>query len=85
MNDRNMKISVQLSDSELRAVRRLTDERKKGPAIRKVVTDALRMAHRREVAEKLMSGELGIEAEGHEESRAADRAAAKKMLRPSGK
>jgi hypothetical protein len=43
------------------------------------------MGHRREIADKFMSGEFGIEAEGYEESRAADRAAATKMLRADGK
>jgi hypothetical protein len=72
-----MKISVELSDSELKEICRLTGERKKGPAIRKLVVDALMMKRREAIAGKFISGEWGVELKGFEESRSADRKAAK--------
>ena len=73
-----MKVTVELSDSELKDICRLTGERKKGPAIRKLVVSALMMKRREEIAGKFISGEWGTELSGFEEGRAADRASAKK-------
>ena len=41
-----MKITVEISDSEVKEICRVTGERKKGPAIRKLVTDALMLKRR---------------------------------------
>jgi hypothetical protein len=73
-----MKITVDLSDSELKDVFRFTGERKKGPAIRKLVVNALMLKRREEIAEKFISGELGVKLTGFDAARAADRKAAKK-------
>ena len=73
-----MKITVELSDSELKDARRFTGEHKKGPAIRKLVVDALMMKRREEMAQKFISGEAGADLTGFEASRAADRTAAKR-------
>ncbi|HZK82021.1 MAG TPA: hypothetical protein VFC46_13160 [Humisphaera sp.] len=73
-----MKVTVELSDSELKDIRRLTGERKKGPAIRKLVVDALMMKRREEISRKFISGEWSAELTGVETARAADRKAAKK-------
>jgi hypothetical protein len=72
-----MKVTVDLSDSELKDVCRITGERKKGPAIRKLVVDALMMKRREEIAGKFISGEWGVELAGFEAGRAADRKAAR--------
>ena len=72
-----MKVTVELSDSELKHVCRVTGERKKGPAIRKLVADALLMKRREEIAGKFISGEWGTELAGFEAGRAADRKKAK--------
>ncbi|MGD0389229.1 MAG: hypothetical protein ABSC42_09765 [Tepidisphaeraceae bacterium] len=73
-----MKVTVELSDIDLKDVCRLTGERKKGPAIRKLVVDALMMRRREETARRFISGEWGVELPAFEASRAADRKAAKK-------
>jgi hypothetical protein len=73
-----MKITVELSDSELKEICRITGEHKKGPAIRKLVVDALIMRRREEIAKKFVSGEWGVKLTGLEASRAADRDSAKK-------
>ena len=72
-----MKVTVELSDSELKEIFRVTGERKKGPAIRKLVVDALTMKRRGEIAGKFISGQLGVDLSGFEAVRAADRKAAK--------
>ena len=70
-----MKITVELPDSELAEICRVTGEKKKGPAIRKLVGDALQMKRRQRLAEKFISGEWGVELKGLEEADAADRRA----------
>jgi hypothetical protein len=68
-----MKITVELSDSELKDIRRLTGETKKGPAVRRMVVDALMLRKREEIAQKFISGKFGTELAGFEEGRLADR------------
>lgn len=70
-----MKITVELSDSELKEICRVTGERKKGPAIRKLVIDALLLKRREMLAEKFLSNEWGVELKGFEAAQAADRQA----------
>jgi hypothetical protein len=68
-----MKITVEFPDSEIKEICRVTGERKKGPAIRKLVTDALRLKRRAELVEKFVSGEWGVELAGLEAAQASDR------------
>lgn len=70
-----MKITVEIPESELREICRVTGERKKGPAIRKLVTDALQMKRRERFAQKFISGEWGVDLKGFEAGHAADREA----------
>ena len=76
-----MKITVDISDSELKEVCRLTGEKKKGPALRRVILDTLKSRQREEIAAKFISGEWGVELAGYEadkrRSKAADRRKAK--------
>lgn len=74
-----MKVTVELSGAELKDICRITGERKKGPAIRRLVIDALNLQRRREIDEKFLSGEWGVELRGFEEARAADRARAREL------
>ncbi len=76
-----MKISVEISDSELKDVCKFTGLKKKGPAIRKMVVDALMLQRRRAVAEKFISGEWKVELAGYEKARAKDRADARRQAR----
>ena len=71
-----MKISVELSDAEVKEICRVTGEPKKGPAIRKLVIDALLMRRREEIAERFIAGTWGTRLSGFEATRAADRKAA---------
>lgn len=68
-----MKISVELSDAELKDIIRFTGERRKGPAIRKLVVSALQLRRRAAMSEKFLSGEWAVEFPDWEKLRALDR------------
>ncbi len=76
-----MKITVDLPDSELREICVFTGEKKKGPAIRKMVTDALRMKRRELLSQKFISGEWGVSLASFEQGQSQDRQAGKKRDR----
>jgi hypothetical protein len=77
-DNKSMRITVELSDSELKDICRLTGEKKKGPAIRKMVVDALMLKRREEISEKFITGKWGTKLTGFEAGRTADRKAAAK-------
>ena len=70
-----MKITVELSDSEVKEICCVTGEKKKGPAIRRLVTDALLLKRREKLAQKFINAEWGVELKDFEASQAADRVA----------
>ena len=70
-----MKITVEIPDSEMREICRVTGESKKGPAIRKLVTDALLLKRREMLAQKFINGAWGVELQGLEAGQAADQQA----------
>ena len=61
-----MKVTVELSDQEMAEVLELTGERKKGPAIRRLMEEALQQRRRAQIAQKFLSGEWGVELETYE-------------------
>ena len=67
-----MKITVEIPDSELREICRVTGESKKGPAIRKLVTDALMLKRREMLAQKFIDGEWGVDLKSFEAGQGAD-------------
>jgi hypothetical protein len=73
-----MKITVDLPDSELREICLFSGETKKGPAIRKMVEEALMMKRREILSKKFISGEWGVGLATFEEGKARDRQAGKK-------
>ena len=68
-----MKITVEIPDSDLKEICRVTGEKKKGPAIRKLVADALMLKRREKLAQKFIDAEWGVELKGFEAAHAADR------------
>jgi len=70
-----MKITVEIPDSEVKEICRVTGERKKCPAIRKLVADALLLKRREQLVQKFIDGERGVELKGFEAGQAADREA----------
>jgi hypothetical protein len=71
-----MKITVEVPDNDLRDICRITGIPKKGPAIRKLLEDALLLQRRAEVSRRFVSGEWGTDLDGIEASKAADKAKA---------
>lgn len=69
-----MKITVDLPEKDLRDICRITGIPKKGPAIRKLLDDALLLQRRTEISGKFVSGEWGTELSGIEASKATDKA-----------
>ena len=61
-----MKVTVELSDTEMTEILELTGERKKGPAIRRLMEEALQQHRRAQIAQRFLSGEWGVELESYE-------------------
>lgn len=59
-----MKITVELSEKELKDVIRFSGEKKKGPAIRKFIAQELMVKRRREISRKVLNGEIKMELAG---------------------
>ena len=68
-----MKITVDLPEADLREICRLTGQHKKGPAIRQLLDDALRLRKRAEISAKFLTGEWSAELEGFESAKVAER------------
>ncbi len=68
-----MKVTVDLSDHEMQEILELTGERKKGPAIRRLMEEALQLRRRARIARRFLSGEWGMELESYEADQERDR------------
>ncbi|NDG23128.1 MAG: hypothetical protein EB126_05185 [Synechococcaceae bacterium WBB_10_009] len=68
-----MKVTVEVSDSDLQDVLELTGERKKGPAIRLLMEQALQLRRRQRIVERFLSGEWGVQLEGFEQATELER------------
>ncbi|WP_186696568.1 hypothetical protein [Cyanobium sp. NS01] len=51
----------------------LTGERKKGPAIRRLMEEALQQRRRAQIAQRFLSGEWGVELESYEADQERER------------
>jgi hypothetical protein len=67
-----MKITVEIPDSDIKEICRVTGEKKKGPAIRKLVADALMLKRREKLAQKFIEGKWGVDLKGFEAAQTAD-------------
>ncbi|MFN9872926.1 MAG: hypothetical protein ACK55E_16040 [Cyanobacteriota bacterium] len=74
-----MKVTVELSDSEMAEILDLTGERKKGPAIRRLMEEALQQRRRSQIAQKFLSGEWGVELETYEADQERERLRAQEI------
>jgi len=68
-----MKVTVELSDQEMAEILDLTGERKKGPAIRRLMEEALQLRRRAQIAQRFLSGEWGVELETFEADQERER------------
>ncbi|MCT0199234.1 hypothetical protein KQ313_06040 [Synechococcus sp. CS-1325] len=59
----------------MREILELSGERKKGPAIRRLLEQALQQRRRAQIAQRFLSGEWGVELEGYEADQERDRQA----------
>ena len=69
-----MKVTVDLSENELREITEITGISRKGPAIRKLLTNALQLQRRAAISAKFLSGEWSAGLEGFDAAKAAERA-----------
>lgn len=76
-----MKVTVDIPDSDIKEICFFTGEKKKGPAIRKLVADALMLKRRQQQAQKFISGEWGAELEEFEAAQAKDKQEAEQQAR----
>lgn len=74
-----MKVTVDIPDADLADICRLTGESREGPAVLRMVTDALMMKRREQIARKFVTGEWGVELEGWEADQEAERIANLKL------
>ena len=68
-----MKVTVELSDKEMAEILDVTGERKKGPAIRRLMEEALQQRRRAQIAQRFLSGEWGVELESFEDDQERER------------
>ena len=74
-----MKVTVELSDQEMSEVMELTGERKKGPAIRRLMEEALQQRRRALIAQRFLSGEWGVDLETYEADQERERQQAQEI------
>ena len=74
-----MKVTVELSDQEMAEVLELTGERKKGPAIRRLMEEALQQRRRAQIAQRFLSVEWGVELETYEADQERERLRAQEI------
>ena len=74
-----MTVTVELSDQEMAEVLELTGERKKGPAIRRLMEEALQQRRRARIAQRFLSGEWGVELETYEADQERERLRAQEI------
>lgn len=74
-----MKITVELPESDVHDICQMTGIRKKGPAIRQVLDDALRYRRRAEISRKFLSGEWSADLRTFEAAKAEERAASQNI------
>ncbi len=53
-----MKITVEIPEKDMKDIMRFTGEKKKGPAIAKLVATSLMLQRRRELSDEVMSGKV---------------------------
>ena len=56
-----MKVTVEVSDAELREILKVTQEKRKGAAIRQLALEALMLKKRRELLDEVEAGTWSVE------------------------
>ncbi len=68
-----MRITLDVSEKDLKDIMRFSGEKKKGPAFLKLVAAQLMLRRRRELSDEVMAGEFRVELPDWEESRRRER------------
>jgi hypothetical protein len=68
-----MKISVEISENDLKDVIRFSGEKKKGPAISKFIASELMLLRRRELSNPVLSGKVRLDFSSGESRQKMDR------------
>jgi hypothetical protein len=68
-----MKITVDISEKDLRDIMRFSGEKNKGPAIAKFLASELMLRRRRELSDEVMSGKVRIDFPHYEKMQELDR------------
>jgi hypothetical protein len=68
-----MKITVDIPDKDMKDILRLSGEKKKGPAIVKLVASQLMLRRRRELSDEVMAGKFRVALPDSEEARQRER------------
>ena len=66
-------MTVELSETEMAEILNLTGERKKDPAIRRLMEEALQQRRRSLIAQRFLSGEWGVQLESYEADQERER------------
>ena len=74
-----MKVTVELSENEMAEIFDFTGESKEGPAIRRLMEQALQQRHRAQIVQRFISGEWGVKLESFENDRDCDRQRAQEL------
>ena len=74
-----MKVTVELSDQEMAEILNITGERKTGPAIRRLMEEALQQRRRAQIVQRFLSGEWGVELETYEADQERERLQAQEI------
>jgi len=68
-----MKITVDIPENDLKDILRFADEKKKGPAIVKLVASQLMLRRRRELSDEVMAGKFRVRLADWEGTRKRER------------
>ena len=68
-----MKVTVEVSDKEMTEILNFTGEREKGPALRRLMEEALQLHRRAQIAQRFLSGEWGVQLESYEADQERER------------
>lgn len=74
-----MKITVDIPDKDIKDILRFTGERKKGPAIAKLVATSLMLQRRQELSDEITSGRWSVDLPDWRKTRARERERSSKL------
>lgn len=74
-----MKVTVDISEKDMRDIMRFTGEKKKGPAIAKLVATSLMLQRRQEFSDEVTTGKWSVDLPDWRKTRARERERSRKL------